>query len=144
MMTMREAIQERTLGLQYIAGIMTVFGGLALLLAVIGVYGVIAYFVTQRRHEIGVRMALGATRRDVVRLAVAQTGGLVAAGGLLGAVLSFALGRLIEAGLVGSVALQPEVVAAISGVLALVAVGAGYIPARRAAGVDPNVALRES
>ena len=98
---MRTTLLERTLGLHYVGAIMFAFGGLALLLAVIGVYGVMASMVTQRTHEIGVRMALGATRRDVLRLTVGQTGKLTAIGVAIGVALSLLLGRLIEAGLLG-------------------------------------------
>ena len=72
---------------------MFVFGGLALLLAVVGVYGVMAFMVAQRTHEIGVRMALGATRQDVLQLTVRQTGSLTAIGVAIGVVLSLLLGR---------------------------------------------------
>src|SRR5205085_9417957 len=101
-MTMREGLKERTTGLRFIAGVMAVFGGLALVLAVVGTYSVMAYFVTQRAHEFGIRIALGATRADVIRLAVWQTGWLTAIGLVLGGALSLLLGRAIEAGLVGS------------------------------------------
>jgi putative ABC transport system permease protein len=141
-MSLRASLQERTLGLQYVGAIMFVFGGLALMLAVVGVYGVMANMVTQRAHEIGVRMALGATHRDVVRLTIGQTGALTAIGVGLGIGLSLALGRLIEAGLVGVAASDGRLVAGVAAVLVLAALSAGYIPARRAASIDPCVALR--
>ena len=141
-MTMREALRDRTLGLRYIAGIMVAFGGIALLLAVVGVYGVMAFLVTQRTHEIGVRMALGATRHDVVRLAVGQTGRLTAVGAALGIVLALGLGRMIEAGLLGAASSDLRIVAGFAIVLVAAALAAGYIPARRAATIDPVVALR--
>jgi putative ABC transport system permease protein len=140
--TMREVLKERTIGLQYVAVIMGVFGGFALLLAIVGVYSVMAYLVTQRRHEIGVRIALGATPRDVLKLTVGQAGRLTALGVAAGSVLAVALGRLIEAGLVGTVSTDPRVVAGFGAVLILAALVAGYLPARRAAATDPAVALR--
>ena len=121
---------------------MSIFGTLALMLAIVGVYGVMAYFVTQRTHEIGVRMALGATARDVVRLTVGQAGRLTAIGVGLGLLLSFALGRLIEAGLLGAATSDARLTAGLAAVLILAALAAGYIPARRAAAIDPVVALR--
>jgi len=141
-MTMREVLIERTIGLRFVAAIMAAFGGMALLLAVIGVYGVMAFLVTQRTHEIGVRMALGATRADVLRLTVGQTGRLTAIGAAVGVALALALGRAIEAGLLGVMASDLRVLAGFTGVLVAAALAAGYIPARRAATVSPIVALR--
>jgi putative ABC transport system permease protein len=142
-MTMREALKERTVGLRFIGGVMAVFGGLALLLAIVGIYSVMAYFVTQRTHEIGVRMALGATPGDVLRLTVSQTGRLTIIGVVLGIVMSILLARLIEAGLIGSASSDGRMIACVAVLLALAALAAGYIPARRAAGIDPIAALRE-
>jgi putative ABC transport system permease protein len=139
---MRQALQERTIGLQYVGAIMFVFGGLALLLAVIGVYGVMANMVTQRTHEIGVRMALGATRRDVLRLTVGQTGRLTAVGVGIGVALSFMLGRLIEAGLLGVASSDARITGGLAAILVASTLAAGYLPARRAASIDPTVALR--
>jgi putative ABC transport system permease protein len=141
-MTMRAALLDRTLGLRYVAGIMTAFGGLALLLAVVGVYGLMAYMVTQRTHEIGVRMALGATERDVLRLTVGQTGRLAALGVGLGIALALALSRLIEAGLLGVAPNDLRIVGGFAVVLTASALAAGYVPARRAATLNPIVALR--
>ncbi len=140
--TMRERLRLRTIGLQYVAVVMAVFGGLALLLAVVGVYSLMAFVVAQRTHEIGVRIALGATRGDVLRLAVGQTARLTAAGALLGLVLATALGRLMEAGLLGVVSSDARLSIGFAAVLVLAALAAGYIPARRATTIDPIVALR--
>jgi putative ABC transport system permease protein len=139
---MRITLEQRTLGLQYIGAIMIFLGGIALALAVVGVYGVMAHMVTQRTHEIGVRMALGATRRDVLTLAVGQTAILTAIGVSVGIALSFALGRLIEAGLLGVTPSDPRIVGGLAAILVLAALAAGYLPARRAASIDPMVALR--
>jgi len=139
---MRQTLQERTVGLQYLGSIMFVFGGLALVLAIVGVYGVMAYMITQRTHEIGVRMALGATRRDVMRLTTKQTLTLTALGVGAGIALSVALGRLIEAGLLGVASSDVRLTAGLAAMLVLSAMAAGYIPARRAASIDPTVAIR--
>ena len=141
-MTLRAALGERTLGLQYIAVVMGVLGALALVLAAGGVYGVMAYMVAQRAHEIGVRIALGATRADVMKLTVSHTVRLAAAGVALGIALSFLLGRVIEWGLLGTATVDARIVAALGAVLSLSALAAGYIPARRAASIDPNCTLR--
>jgi len=140
--SMRQSLHDRTIGLQYIGGIMFVFGGLALLLAVVGVYGVMAFMVAQRTHEIGVRMALGATRQDVLRLTVRQTGSLTAIGVALGVVLSVLLGRMIEAALFGLASNDVRITGGLAAVLITAALLAGYVPARRAASIEPTVALR--
>jgi putative ABC transport system permease protein len=140
--TVRQALSDRTVGLQFVGGLMFAFGAVALVLALVGVYGVMAHMVTQRTHEIGVRMALGATRKDVLGLTVRQTGTVTAIGVGAGLVLSVALNRLIEAGLVGVASTDPRLVALLALALIVVALGAGYLPARRAASIDPMRALR--
>lgn len=127
---------------QFNMTLLSVFAGLALLLAAIGIYGVIAYSVTQRTHEIGVRMALGAKRRDVLRLVLNQ--GMVLAGfgiafGIAGAL---ALTRLLEGYLYQVKPTDPLTLTAACAVLAIAAILASYLPARRAASVDPMQALR--
>ena len=138
-----KSLHERTIGLQYVGAIMFVFGGLALLLAVVGVYGVMAYMVAQRTHEIGVRMALGATRRDVLQLTVGQTGRLTAVGVALGIVLSFLL-RPTDRGRRSSASRRTtlRITGGLAAILVASALVAGYLPARRAASIDPTVALR--
>jgi len=118
------------------------FAGLALLLAVIGIFGVMSYSVLQRTHEIGIRVALGANRRHVLRLVVGQglaLAGIGIAGGLVGA---FALTRYLRSLLFDVSPTDPVTFIAISIVLCLVAVAATYVPARRATAVDPIEALR--
>jgi ABC-type antimicrobial peptide transport system permease subunit len=115
---------------------------LALLLAVVGLYAVMAYMVAQRKHEIGVRLALGASPRDVVRLTVSQAARLTTIGAAIGFGLSLALGRLMQAGLVGIATNENQVSIAFAVILIGSALLAGYLPARRAAAIDPLVALR--
>lgn len=124
------------------AGVAGIMGLLGLILAVIGVYGVVSYAAAQRTHEIGVRMALGAARSDIL-LAVLRNGlWLVAAGIGLGLALVVAAARVVADFLVGVSPTDPLTVAGVSLLLALVAVAACYIPARRAMQLDPMVALR--
>lgn len=119
------------------------FSGLALVLAAIGIYGVISYSVGQREKEIGIRIALGAKRGDVLRLILAQGGKIAAAGIVSGVAASMVLTRLIAKLLYSVSAFDPATFAAASFGLALIAIAACYIPARRSMGVDPLTALRQ-
>jgi putative ABC transport system permease protein len=119
-----------------------VFAALALSLAAVGIYGVLSFVVAQRRHEIGVRMALGAGRDAVVRLVVGQALTLALTGVVLGLAGGFALTRLMGSMLYGISATDPFVFCGVAIALTGIAALAGYLPARRAARVDPSVALR--
>jgi predicted permease len=118
------------------------FGALALTLAAIGTYGVIAYSVSQRTQEIGIRMALGASRQDVLRMVVGGGLRLAIAGVLVGVALSLAAGRFVSTLLFGVRATDPLTFSAVAAALLATAVFAAWIPARRATRVDPMVALR--
>jgi predicted permease len=124
------------------ASLLAVFAGLSLVLAVIGIYGVMAYSVSQRTRELGIRMALGASRGDVVRLVVLQGVKLTIAGVLVGLTVSFAVTRLIVNMLFGVSPTDILTFSVVPAVLALAALGASYLPALRATRIDPLVALR--
>ena len=124
------------------AALLAVFGALALILAIIGVYGVLSYSVNQQTREIGIRMAMGAQTGRVLRLVVGQGMRLAAAGLALGLLVAYAVMRLLGTLLFGVSAHDPLTFGAVSLVLALAAVLACYIPARRATKVDPIIALR--
>jgi putative ABC transport system permease protein len=123
-------------------GLLGVFAAMAVLLAAIGIYGVMAVAVVQRTKEIGIRMALGAMRRDVLALVVRQGFALAAAGLAIGVAGALALTRVLRSLLFSVSATDPAVFAGIVALLALIALLACYLPARRAARVDPMVALR--
>ena len=118
------------------------FAVLALLLASIGIYGVLAYFVTQHISEIGLRMALGATRTNILLLVLRKGMGLTLLGVAIGVVVAFAATRLMSSLLFGVKAADPLTFTTVPLLLALVALLACYLPARKATKVDPLVALR--
>jgi predicted permease len=122
--------------------LLTVFAASALLLAAIGIYGLMAYTVQQRTQEIGIRMALGARRPDMLKLVMAQGMRLALGGLLLGLALSYALMGLLRSMLFGVAATDPVTFGAVAALLALVAVAATFLPARRASSVEPVEALR--
>jgi putative ABC transport system permease protein len=119
------------------------FAAVALLLAAIGIYGVLAYLVTQRTREIGIRIAVGARRSDVLRLVMREGMSPIAVGACLGVGGSLVAARAVRSLLFGVTPLDPVSLAAAPALLAIVALTACYFPARRAARVDPLVALRE-
>ena len=118
------------------------FAGLALLLAMVGVFGILAYSVQQRVRDIGVRRALGASTSDVLRLVVQSAAGLIATGGAIGLALSAVLSRLLGTMLFGVEPLDPTTFVSVMIVLALTAAVSTSGPAWRAARIDPAVALR--
>jgi ABC-type antimicrobial peptide transport system permease subunit len=124
------------------AALLGVLGTLALLLAALGLFSVMAYSVSQRTQEIGIRMALGAQMIDVFRPVVGQSLRLAMAGIGIGLVLSFALTRLVASQLLGVSATDPLIFVGVSCLLCAVALAASIIPARRAIKVDPLIALR--
>ncbi len=141
--TGREIVDGGLFGPKMGVVLLSVFGLLALGLASIGLYGIMAYSVNQRKREIGLRMALGAAQRSVLRLILKQGMSLVAAGVLIGLVASLVVGRLLSRMLYGVSASDPASVAGAAVVLLTVALLACYLPARWASRVDPLVALRE-
>jgi putative ABC transport system permease protein len=140
--THAQVIHESVTGITYVAVMMSVLGLIALALASVGLYGVMAYAVTERTHEIGVRMALGAQRRDVMRLMLARGMILTAVGLAIGLGLSYALANMLSNLIVGVSATDVVTFGGVVGLLAFTAFAAIYIPARRATCVDPLIALR--
>jgi len=141
--TMREQIDQSLTRERLMATLSAFFGGLALLIATIGLYGVMSYMVGRRRTEIGVRMALGADAGMVVRMIVREAGMLLVAGLVVGAALSFYAARTAAAFLYELKPSDPLTMAMAMATLASVTLLAGWIPARRAARLPPTVALRE-
>ena len=140
--TLDRLISESVVGLSYVAVLMGALGVIALVLAAMGVYGVMANSVAERTHEIGVRLALGAQPREIVRLVLSRGMLLLGIGTAIGLPVSFVLARLLASLLFGVSATDAAIFSGTTIFLALVALAACYIPARRAMRVDPMVALR--
>ena len=139
---MSEYLDRATAGDRFILILLSLFAASALILAAVGIYGLISYSAQQRTREIGIRMALGAERRDILKLVIGQGMRLVTAGVVIGLAAALGLTRVIESHLYGVRPTDAQTFALVSGVLMMVALLACYIPAHRATKVAPSVALR--
>ena len=128
----------------FIANALGVVGAIALVLSIMGIYSLMAFLTAQRTQEMGVRMALGAGRWQVIRTSTNRAIVITAIGAGIGSVLALGLGRVMESQLFGLVSINLFQLAGLVAVLAAVALLAAYLPARRAARLDPMSALRES
>jgi putative ABC transport system permease protein len=140
--TMNEIRAESVAGERLNLTLLSLFAGIALVLAIVGIYGVMSYSVTQRTHEIGIRMAIGARPRDVFKMVLGQGMKLALIGVVLGLGFAFALTRLMETMLFGVEPTDKLTFAAISIMLITVALLACYLPGRRATKVEPTISLR--
>jgi ABC-type antimicrobial peptide transport system permease subunit len=140
--SMKQVLDRSMATRNFILLLLTIFAGIALLLAAIGIYGVMSYAVEQRTHEIGIRMALGAAQTDVLRMVVRYGMILVGIGVAIGIAGAFGVTRVLAAMLYGVKATDPITFAAVALALAAVALFATWLPARRATRVDPIIALR--
>jgi putative ABC transport system permease protein len=140
--TMEQVVDASVSSRRFQLVLLAIFGSLALVLASVGIYGVIAYSVTQRAHEIGIRMALGASPGDMWRMVVQQALWLAGTGVTIGAVATLALGRVLSGLLFGVKPTDPVTFGSAALLLVAIAILASYFPARRATKVDPLVALR--
>jgi ABC-type antimicrobial peptide transport system permease subunit len=141
--TLSSFYQQRAISVPWmITEIVGTMGLLGLTLAVIGLYGLIAYSVSRRTQEIGIRMAIGADRRDVLGMILRQGLTLALLGVLIGGAASFVVSRVLAAGLIGLGGMNPMIFVLVPSLLIAVTMAACYIPAKRASSVDPMVALR--
>ncbi|MFM8533158.1 MAG: ABC transporter permease, partial [Acidimicrobiia bacterium] len=137
-------VEERAAGFVFIARALGVVGAIALVLSIMGIYSLMAFLATQRTQEIGVRMALGASRWQVIRATTARAIAITSLGAIVGSALALGVGRVMESLLFGLVNIDLLQLGALVLALAAVALAAAYVPARRAAQIDPMTALRES
>jgi putative ABC transport system permease protein len=142
--TMNELIGTAVAQRQFLMRLLVAFGAIATVLALLGIYGVMAYSVSQRTREIGIRMAIGASQIDVSRMVMRRGVLLTSAGVVLGIVVSLGLTRFIRSQLFGVHSSDPVTMMSVIAVMMMVALAAAYLPARRAARVDPIVALRQT
>jgi putative ABC transport system permease protein len=140
--TMEDRVASSVGQQRFYATLIGIFAAVALVLAAVGLYGVIAYAVSQRTHELGVRVALGATADRISRMVIGEGVALTAAGAAAGVVASLAAGPVLGTLLFGVKARDPLTLATVVAVLVCVAMVASWLPARRAARVDPLVAMR--
>jgi putative ABC transport system permease protein len=140
--TMEQIVDEALVARRFAMALLAIFALLAVLLATVGLYAVVAYTVSQRTREIGIRMALGAQAREVRRMVVGQAIRLVAVGLGLGAAGALALTHFMRKMLFGVSAADPATYMAVAALLAVVAIAASWLPAHRASRVDPMIALR--
>jgi putative ABC transport system permease protein len=141
--TMTDLIGSAVAERQFLMRLLVAFGVLATALALLGIYGVMAYSVSQRTREIGIRMAIGASQTDVSRMVMRRGIALTAAGVIAGIAASLALSRLVRSQLFGVEPSDPGTIASVLVLMTIVAAAAAYLPARRASRVDPIVALRQ-
>jgi putative ABC transport system permease protein len=142
--TLEQLVEDRAAGFTFIARALGVVALIALVLSLLGIYSLMAFLTTQRTQEIGVRMALGAGRWQVLRLTTRRALQIIIAGSLVGGALAFAVGRLLQSVLFGLVTNNAMILAPIVAMLAAATLLAAYFPARRAASIDPMAALRDS
>ena len=139
--TQAELVEGRSAGAQFLAISYALFGGLALLLASVGLFGLMSYSVARRTNEIGIRMALGALKRDIISMVLGESLMLVAIGIVIGIAAALAAGRLVTTMLFGLAPTDGVTITLAIATMLVVSVAAGYLPARRASRVDPIVAL---
>jgi putative ABC transport system permease protein len=140
--SMEGVVEDSTVGLRFAGRTLGVIAAVSGVLAAVGIYSLMSFLTGRRAREMGVRMALGATRRDVIALSCAQAAKLIGAGIAVGLLLAFLVGRGLEAALFGVVSGSVPLSLAVATVLAVTALAASYVPARRVSRVDPTIALR--
>ncbi len=142
--TLESMVSERAAGFTFIARALGVVAAIALVLSLLGIYSLMAFLTTQRTQEIGVRMALGAGRWQVIRAITSRALAITVVGSVVGAAFAFGIGRVMQSLLFGLVTMNITLLGGLVLVLAMAALMAAYLPARRAARIDPMSALRES